>query len=220
MEARKFLKKSLPKADGLQTFKVANALNFRSERKYDVVTAMGLLEYFVNDAAFFERIRKLLDRRGLALVECRNRLFNITSGNDYTLNAAASGDLRDLIRQLDGIERYSPTHLKDSWKIQEMVFKKASVLLRGQRDRKATAAQSPRFHGRRRQHTPEELESVVRGVGLKLKYVVYYHVHPYLPRYERQFPVAFNRTAVAMQPLGYTSLGSTVCSAFIAVIEK
>jgi len=72
----------------------------------------------------------------------------------------------------------------------------------------------------RRQHTPEELESVLKKASLKLKYVVYYHCHPYLPRYEKLFPIIFNKIALIMQPLGYTPLGATICSAFVAVIEK
>ncbi|HMK83113.1 MAG TPA: class I SAM-dependent methyltransferase, partial [Candidatus Bathyarchaeia archaeon] len=52
--ARSFLKKRLPNADGQQIFRIANVLDFVPEESFDVITAMGLLEYLTDDHAFFE----------------------------------------------------------------------------------------------------------------------------------------------------------------------
>ena len=70
------------------------------------------------------------------------------------------------------------------------------------------------------QFTPGQIESFSSKQGLKLEYVIYYHFHPFLPKFEKDFPVIFNRIALNMQPLGYTVLGATACSSFIALIKN
>jgi len=72
----------------------------------------------------------------------------------------------------------------------------------------------------RRQHTPKELENILNKVGLQLKYVIYYHAHPFTPRFKETMPQLFNHLGFLMQPLGYTSIGSNICSSFVAVVQK
>jgi len=223
-EARKALSSSFPGLDGSTVFRVGDALTFSSADKYDAVSAMGLVEYLPEDLPFFKRVVSLLKKGGYGFVECRNKLFNISSGNQYTLQAATSGELDGLIGQLDRVERYSPASTMEATRIQAEVFGRIGKALRTEPAREAVfqkvvASKYPRMMVRR-QHTPEELESVLKKAGLKLRYVVYYHCHPYLPRYEALFPSVFNKIGFLMQPLGYTSLGSTICSAFVAVLQK
>lgn len=225
-EARKMLMKELPTLNNSEIFQVKDVLDLEIDGKFDVVTAMGLMEYLEDDISFFMTVKKLLNRGGYAFIECRNRLFNIASGNQYTLEAADSEDLKNLISQLDRIQKYSPLSIEEIQEIQTEVFSKIAETLEGDSEGKIFSSDEvpsvKKFPKRmkRRQHTPEEMESILGQAGLKLRYVVYFHYHPYLPRYERLFPVIFNKIALIMQPMGYTPLGATICSAFIAVIEK
>ncbi len=225
-EARQMLLNEFPAMDGSKVFHVKDVLNLDMEERFDVLTAMGLLEYLENDFAFFETVKRLLNSGGYAFIECRNRLFNITSGNQYTLEAADSGDLKKLISQLDRIQKYSPTSIKEIRKILMDLFSKIGSAIINDSDTKVLNQDEIPIVKKypstlvRRQHTPEELEDVLKRVGLKLKYVIYYHCHPYFPRYEKSFPAIFNRIAFLMQPIGYTQLASTICSAFVAVIEN
>lgn len=225
-EARKILIKEFPTTDSLKLFQIKDVLNLDEKEKFDVVIAMGLLEYLEDDLTFFRIVKKLLDTRGYAFIECRNKLFNINSSNQYTLEAADSGDLKKLISQLDNIKKYSPTSIKQIWKIQKAIFEKIVKDVSNISEKQAEAQYEIPYTKEfpttmiRRQHTPKELEDILKKVGLNLKYVVYYHCHPYLPRYEKLFPTIFNRLAFLMQPIGYTSLGGTICSSFVAVIEK
>lgn len=160
-----------------------------------------------------------------AFIECRNRLFNLVTANRYTLEAASSSDLGSMVDQLDRIETYSPTKLKDSQTLQPEVFRKIAKEAREAPvgKERMTGVRPPMQYPstmKRRQHTPEELSIAARRAGLDLKYVVYYHWHPFPPRYEKAFPILFNKVGFLMQPLGYTPLGSTSCSAFVAVLEK
>lgn len=225
-EARQMLLNEFPAMDGSKVFHVKDVLNLDMEERFDVVTAMGLLEYLENDFAFFKTVKRLLNSGGYAFIECRNRLFNITSGNQCTLEEAHSGDLKKLISQLDRIQKYSPTSTKEIRKISMDLFSKNVGALINDSETKILSQDEIPIVKRypstlvRRQHTPEELEHVFKRVGLKLKYVIYYHCHPYLPRYEKLFPAIFNRIAFLMQPIGYTLFASTICSAFVAVIEN
>lgn len=226
VEARNLLAKELPRLNGSKIFQIRDCTNQDINDRFDVVTAMGLLEYLEDDFAFFEAINSLLKDKGFAFIECRNRLFNINSGNQYILKESESGDLKELILQLDSIEKYSPVSIKEIVKIQATMFKEIAENIEKEYNAKIlTPDDIPVFKEYptkmvRKQYTPKELEELVKKAGLKLKYVVYYHCHPYLPRYEKLFPTVFNRIAFLMQPLGYTPLGSTICSAFVAVIEK
>jgi hypothetical protein len=70
------------------------------------------------------------------------------------------------------------------------------------------------------QYTPHEIESLCKKHGLKLKYAIYYHPHPFPPKFENLFTQTYNKMAWLFEPLGYTPLGATICSSFIAVIKK
>lgn len=214
VEARKLLPKDADK-------KVFSVKDFEEvEGKFDVVTAMGLLEYLEYDYLFFKKVESLLNAGGWAFVECRNRLFNVASGNNYTVAAARLGDLSDLLRQLERVEKYSPVSLENIEMIQKDVFGRIAREMDGVFESCKPVAKEFPCKMSRSQHTPEELERVLGRVGLELKYVVYYHCHPFLPRYEELFPWVFNKTAFLMQPFGYTVLGSTLCSGFVAVIRR
>jgi len=220
-EARRTLSKAFPMADPFKVFRVMDVLDPSLDEEFDVVAAMGLLEYLENESTLLDRVSEVLADRGFAFLECRNRLFNIVSGNQYTLEAASSGDLRELVAQLDRVERYSQIPLQDTWKMQKEVFNRIAESLTKSCSDVAAPVENPYPVGMvRKQHTPEEIEAFAGRAGLKLRHVIYYHCHPFLPRYERSFPAMFNRIAFAMQPLGYTPLGAAICSAFIAVVEK
>ena len=72
----------------------------------------------------------------------------------------------------------------------------------------------------RRQHTPAVLEASARRYGFRLRHAVYWHAHPYPPRYEAEFPRIYNKLSILMAPLGYTPLGAWLCSSFLAVLKR
>lgn len=224
-KAQQRLLKEFPKGNPSKIFKIRDIFDLPQET-FDGVTAMGLLEYLEDDFAFFKTIKKLLNVGGYAFVDCRNRLFNIVSGNDYTLKTASSGDLKKLISQLNRVQKYSPTSLKKTDKILTKVFSNIAKAISDDfsiKKRNHASAFIVKEYPKgmiRRQHTPEELEGIIKKIGLRLESVIYFHCHPYLPRYEKSFPIIFNKIAFLMQPLGYTPLGATICSAFVAVIAK
>lgn len=195
---------------------------------FDVVTAIGLIEYLPDDDGLFRVIRNCLVRGGTAFVECRNRLFNLYTANQYTINEFYDTvpvilNTEDLIRQLNEVGKYVQANEKDpTW----LWLVLRSMTLHDKGDSMPKPFRNieplppyPSDGTPRRQHTPEELEASLKKADLKLKHVIFYHPHPFMPRYEKLDPQFFNRLAVDMKPLGYTPIGASMCSAFIAVID-
>ena len=78
-------------------FAVGDCLNLSSEKQYDLVTGLGLLEYLEGDSDLFTNLARVVRPGGYALIECRNKLFNLFSGNQYTVEEGNRGTLATLV---------------------------------------------------------------------------------------------------------------------------
>ena len=67
---------------------------------FDAVTALGLIEYLPDDDGLLREASRLLRSGGRFAVSCRNRLYNVSSLNDYTLAEAERGAVGDLTGEL------------------------------------------------------------------------------------------------------------------------
>ena len=69
-------------------FECADALNYSSKIKFDVISANGFFEYIslreLNN--FLKKIGKNLNKNGYLIFSVRNRLFNLFSLNEFTKN--------------------------------------------------------------------------------------------------------------------------------------
>lgn len=193
---------------------------------FAAATGLGLLEYLETDEELFRVLRHMLRKGGCALVECRNKLFNLFSVNRYTSALAASGELPALVDELSRIDRYSPVPAVGLPAIQRNVINEMNHFMRidalKKKWLKTTSPSWSDFPKKmvRRQHTPEELEVSAENAGFELRHVVYWHCHPYPPAWEKQFPALYNKLSYLMAPLGYTPLGAWMCSSFLAVLKK
>lgn len=193
--------------------------NLNENETFDFVTAMGLIEYLSDIDNFFMKLHNMLNQGGYAFIESRNKLFNLFSANEYTLESP----IRELIDELKDIKRFSP--INDKKELENTIIKTFISIGRNLKnieldnDVKETN-KFDKFPFELPQFTPKEIETACKKHNLTLEHVIYYHPHPFLPKIEKNLPVIFNRIAFLMQPLGYTPLGATICSAFIAVIKK
>ena len=194
--------------------------------RYGAVTALGVLEYLSTDDELFSVLNRIVEKGGYALVECRNKLFNLFSVNGYTESAAKVEQIALLVREMADIERYSPIPSKEIPHIQAEVSKRIADFLKNSVGDKQWFEKSDKQYTDypermiRRQHTPRELEQSASGAGFTLKHVVYWHSHPYPPSFKKEFPKIYNKLSFLESPLGYTSLGAWKCSSFVAVLQK
>ncbi len=223
------LAKANLKLDAETIFKVMDLANLPKNTKnfsFDGATALGLLEYLETDSELFTVLKKALKKGGYALVECRNKFFNLFSMNKYTSQLAISGELPELMEKFSEVWKYSPWPYAKLPLIQKDISKGIFEFINSSlSNKKWFAAQPPAFSNYpqkmvRRQHTPQELEVAAGKFGFALEYVVYWHAHPYPPVLEKNFPAFYNKVSFLMAPLGYTPLGAWMCSSFIAVLRK
>ena len=204
-----------------RAFQCEDIMSYDPGRDFDVITAMGVLEYQEQDLGFLRRLAGLLRDDGIMYVESRNRLFNVFSSNRYTLGEIEDLRLPDMIRELEEVDRYSPVREITGDTLSGAIRRVTEGLLIPAKPSGETPPERTYPAGMiRRQYTPRGFEELCTRSGCSLEYLVYYHIHPFLPRFEKQFPQLFNALSLAYQPLGYTPLCATTGSSFVAVITK
>ena len=84
-------------------FDVSSIFDFDSDgQKYDVVSALGLIEYMTIDQVdeIIKKSKSLLKSEGRFVIASRNRLFNIFSANEFTEMEAALGTTARLLTEI------------------------------------------------------------------------------------------------------------------------
>jgi 2-polyprenyl-3-methyl-5-hydroxy-6-metoxy-1,4-benzoquinol methylase len=202
-------------------FETKDLTEISREKKYDLITALGLLEYLDTDRELFSVLKNIVKKDGYALVECRNKLFNLFTGNKYTSEIIKNKKFSNLLKDFLESEKFSPTKILEATNIIDSVYSNIpKFLARFKIENNSTSYSKFPSKMVRRQHTPKECELSAKKYGFDLKYVVYYHLHPFPPAYENKFPQIYNKISELMTPLGRTYLGASLGSAFIAVLKK
>ena len=189
--------------------------------EFDSATAMGLIEYLPEDAALFEPARRLLKPRGILAVSCRNRLFNLQSGNEYTLGEIEHGDARGLLAELrTGLERVDAAELRSL--ARELADRAPLLALAADEDETEPPPELlghvTAFRAERRQHTPTELERSAREAGFEPVSALALHPHPLPPGLEPLAPRVYNQLALAWQrTLAGSAAGLCTASAFVSI---
>jgi 2-polyprenyl-3-methyl-5-hydroxy-6-metoxy-1,4-benzoquinol methylase len=217
--SRETMLKQNPLADVEKIFIHGDIDTLEVELKYDVVTALGIVEYALDANDFFRQMRKIMNKSGTLILESRNKLFNVYSGNKYTVEA----DLTSLMKGLESSRNLSP--INDDKEVSDLIadtFVKIGNELKDIKigeDSKGFKQSKDKFPHPLPQYTPMEISEYCNNNNLVLKNIIYYHPHPFPPGFESSYAEIFNRIAVNMQPLGYTPVGASICSSFVAIIE-
>lgn len=214
-EARKRLRQKSTSLDEEKIFVLGDADHVNLPGKYDFICAMGLIEYLTDINGFFLTLFDMLNESGLVFMESRNKLFNLFSANQYTLKS----DISHLLVELEKSRCYSP--IVDDAEIASLVgdiYSGVDIEVTPCPDSSYSPAETYPFD--LPQYSPYELNSMLSEGGLKIRHVIYYHAHPFPPIFEKKVGPAFNKLALAMQPLGHTPIAATMFSSFIAVVEK
>jgi len=215
--------KSLTGRSKKETFRDASFRSFASRKKFDVITAMGFTEYLDSDNLFFKKTKSLLKNKGYVIVDFRNALFNLFTANNYTEDIFQEHKVHAYIKEFKDLERFSPLSLHEVSPIVVKTFKdiylKLSQVNKSQIKKKGLKYRLINTQINIKQSTPKKVKEIAEKHNLHLESVIYYHFHPFLPAFEKHFPILFNSIGLAMQPLGYTPLGASTCSSFVAVFK-
>ena len=197
-------------------FSVADIDNsdFFENETFDVVIVMGLIEYAQDLNHFFNLIYILLEEEGIAFIESKNKLFNLFSANEYTINS----DIRDLVEELDNVKHLSHSNLEKTLFNMYSTISNNLAKIKERELKKKIKYKTYPF--KLPQYSPGQLIFHLEEEGLITKNIIYYHCHPFPPRYRKDFPELYDELSILMQPLGYTSLGALICSAFVMEVKK
>ncbi len=183
--------------------------------KYDFISAIGLIEYLIDVDSFFSDICGALNDKGFAFIESRNKLFNLFSANNYTQNS----EISNLLEELEESKRYSPvSNRKEILRLMGEAF--SGFNIEGLSFPEESGTKREKYPFDLPQYSPSQLNDMLSKNGLKIDHVVYYHAHPFPPIFEKVLGPAFNKLAVAMQPLAYTPIATTMFSSFVAIVKK
>jgi len=161
--------------------------------KYDAITAMGVIGYLDNDDHLFSLANKKLNKGGLFIVSCRNRLFNLFSTSKYMKKEMLLGD-EALIDEVGEINKEIPARYYNDFAghLNRVVSNLSIISSADNADEEEKIEENVSeetvsntlnlddqlFLDSIRQHTPSELEASATGNGFnKIKY---YGVHPHL----------------------------------------
>lgn len=195
-------------------FSVSDADNLNSQNKYDIVSAIGLIEYLEDIGIFFKEISSMVNSGGTILIEARNKLFNVFSANDYTKNTSDLNTLIDEINQYEN--RQNPSEYKEIL-INCIKNVSSKITLDSHRPTQKSFKNYPFDLP---QHSPSELINLLEPLNFKIKDVHFYHCHLFPPNFGKNIPDLYNQIGILLQPLAKTSLGPLISSAFILELVK
>jgi 2-polyprenyl-3-methyl-5-hydroxy-6-metoxy-1,4-benzoquinol methylase len=190
----------------------------------EAVTAIGLVEYLGDDGPFLAEAARLLRDGGVLVVSCRNRLFNTTSGNDYTREEIKTGNARGLLEELVGLQPDRAVvpllgqvvaRLREALPGLERALAKDAEIGGGPSDQSPPAFAQPR-----RQHTPAGFTAAATAAGFR--HPRFFGVHPHVlpPALEAVVPRFYNRFSAALEPLESAPVSLAWSSAFLAVFTR
>lgn len=225
-EAKTHFRKSKLKGNPDDVFAASDLSAYKAVGRVDAAVGLGLLEYLDTDRELFTFLRNILPEGGYAFVECRNELFSLFSGNQYTADMVKRGEYSRLLKEFMRVDRFSTFPSEAIPSRQAAVSREIATFLAKTGSSTSWSVPTSKQYTRypagmvRRQHTPEKLEQSAKKYGFKLDHVVYWHLHPYTPSFERHFPRIFNRMSYLMAPLGHTPAAAGISSSFLAVLRK
>jgi len=195
-------------------FSVVDADILETNNTYDIITAIGLIEYLEDRLGFFKNIHKQLSLSGTAFIESRNRLFNVFSANEYTKR---TDDLNDLIDEVNYFQNAT-----DVMEFQTAVVDFLSDLGENLPELTETVEEKSfkSYPFDLPQFTPKELEAELNESGFVVRNFHFYHAHIFPPSFGQSMPHLYNSIGVRMQSLAKTGIGALICSAFIAEVVK
>jgi 2-polyprenyl-3-methyl-5-hydroxy-6-metoxy-1,4-benzoquinol methylase len=190
----------------------------------DAVTAIGLVEYLAADEPFLAEAARLLRAGGVLVVSCRNRLFNATSGNQYTREEIEAGSVAGLLDELAALRpdrAVVPLLWQVVARLREALPGLERALAKDAEGEGARSAQVPPVFGqRRRQHSPAGFAAAVEAAGFKQPRFFGVHPHVLTPALEAVAPRFYNRLAAALEPLESAPVSLAWSSAFLGVFTR
>ncbi len=156
---------------------------------YDLISANGFIEYISQRElqTFFDLVAQALSPGGSFVVGSRNRLFNLVTMNEFTLQEAGSGSIDLLLREA---VKWTTAN-----QMLEVVNAESAPLQAAETEHGNTG-----IHVKTRfQYTPFQLMTLLNDRGLQAVEVYPVHIHGLTPSFKQTNPQIHNSFATLLQ---------------------
>lgn len=195
-----------------------------SGERFHAIAALGLYEYLDDREAFLKKVAALLEPDGIAVIDFRNRLFNMFSISPYTEAEIADGTAAGLIAEINELYSAVPPAAVQEW-IAAIAAASANLAVSQDivADASAERKPEPAYAGTvtATQQTPQEVRRIAQACGLR--FIEHYGIHPHLlpPRLNRLLPPqVFNKLSDSLLPFERLPVSLVWSSKFIGVFKK
>ena len=163
-------KKNNKKLNAKAKFIHGSFFNLEFKKKYNLISAHGFIEYISADELklFFKTLSKITEKNGFISIGSRNRLFNIFSSNQFTINETDK-DKISLIKEMVEINKFS--------NIKNFLDQKLCRLYKIFKKHPVTGVKV----SQRNQFTPFELSKLVEKFGFKVTEIYPVNYHSIIP---------------------------------------
>ena len=202
--------------------------NTLQEEEFDVCISMGVIGYLEKDEILFQIAKKLLNNKGLFILSCRNRLFNMQSLTFRTINEINNKNAEELINEL--LELYDAIPTKN---VNQMVKKLKDNISELSDDISFDDDQKKSPHAIKgkdnsykpfyepRQHTPKQIDRLSKEIGFEPS--SFFGVHPHLldPNLNKLLPPKlFNQLSSCLEAFEDLPISLVFSSVFIGVFKN
>lgn len=207
--------KNLEGSDSSATFLEASIFSIPSPTiSYDAISAMGFIEYISLSEmdAFFAQSADWLSPGGILLVGSRNRLFNLSSLNDYTRLEMDAGTINALMDECIALSHDDTPFAK----LAQSLSKGGDLLPQPTNHPNTGVDVSIRS-----QYTPGELIGLIDKYGLTAQniYPIHYHAMPI--QVMRRHSELHNEVAASQFRVGLTDCGMVPrSSSYVLALRK
>ncbi len=217
--AERYVRSKADSASAVASFRVGDVEELDlPDGSMDAVVALGVLEWLADDRKAFSEIRRVLRPDGIAIIDFRNRLFDLFSLNAYTQRDVTSKEYAHLLAEFQSEAQQGISALSLEGFVRELTDH-ASALALGSTSNDNTAIRLKPSPVELGQHTPREAREAAKRYGLECCALAYLHFHPFPPVFEQANPEVFNRLGLIMEALDETPIGCIMASAFIAAFQ-
>lgn len=191
--------------------------------QFDVITALGLVEYLEDENKLWENVQKWLKPGGLFIADFRNRLFNMVSISDYTKKEIKNNGALELIDEIQ--ELFSITENEDIEEFFSRLSKISNYLNIFWKDRRLSFLDIKNLDYigsvEGTQHTPKQTANTAKK--FEMANISNYGVHPHLllPKINKLLPPqAFNLLSDSLLPFEDSPISLIWSSKFIGVFKE
>jgi SAM-dependent methyltransferase len=169
-----------------------------NDREYQLISALGFIEYLPQAQLdnFFKKVADMLAGTGRFLVGTRNRLFNVTSLNEFTDIEIKLGNFENLVRQSMAFQS-----VKASGDDLEFLDEFAGIEPQPDTHPNTGVKVDTRY-----QYSPGEISSRLQAGGYHLDSIYPVHYHAFPPSFKNEHLAEHERTACFVQERASTDM--------------